>query len=84
MLVPGSDEFVITSGGGGLTVRDMLRVAVVAFASVTCTVKEVVPATVGVPEMAPAEVSARPEGNAPDATVQVYGAVPPMAARLAL
>ena len=40
------------------------------------------PAAVGVPEIAPFEARVKPAGNEPVAIVQVYGAVPPLAARL--
>ena len=70
---------------GGTTV--MLRgcVAVTELASVTCTVKFVVPVPVGVPEMTPElETSESPAGRVPEETDQVYGVVPPMAARVVL
>jgi translation initiation factor 2 alpha subunit (eIF-2alpha) len=47
--------------------------------SVTCTVKLYCAAVVGVPLIVPALLKAKPAGNAPDATVQEYGAVPPAA-----
>ena len=50
-------------------------------ASVNFTVKLEVPGVVGVPVMTPEEDSVRPAGSDPDATVQVYGAVPPLAER---
>ena len=68
------------------TAIDMLTtpVATVPVASVTCSVKLYAPVAVGVPESAPALVCAIPGGNDPDATVQVYGAVPPTAFNVAL
>ena len=45
--------------------------------SVTVMVGEVVPAAVGVPEMAPEELMLRPVGN--PVADQVYGDVPPLA-----
>ncbi len=51
--------------------------------SVTMTVKFDVPDTRGVPEIAPAELKVRLAGRVlPAANVQVYGGVPPVAARL--
>src|SRR5579862_9698997 len=49
----------------------------------TVTVKVAVPDAVGVPLMAPLELNVRPAGKAPVASVQVYGAVPPVAASVA-
>lgn len=58
-------------------------VAVVPLESATCAVKVYVPATVGVPDSMPvAPLSDSPLGSAPDLTVKVYGAVPPLAARV--
>jgi hypothetical protein len=44
-------------------------------------VKLAVPETAGVPLIAPVRASESPEGNCPDATLHVYGAVPPLAVR---
>jgi len=46
-------------------------------------VKEDVAAVVGVPEIAPAVESVKPEGSVPDASVHVYGELPPVAAKVA-
>jgi len=54
-------------------------VAVRLLASVTWTVKLEVPAVVGVPEIAPAELKLNPAGRLPEEIDQVYGAVPPVA-----
>ena len=52
--------------------------------SVTWTVKLNVPATVGVPEMTPVSLlSVSPVGSDPLAIDQVYGKVPPLAAKVA-
>jgi hypothetical protein len=48
--------------------------------SVTRTVKPEVPVEAGVPVIAPAELSSRPEGSSPKESVHKYGAVPPVAA----
>lgn len=67
LTVPVASEEVETDGGCAAAVTAMLSafVAVMLFASFTCTVKEAVPAAVGVPEMAPALESVNPAGNAP-------------------
>ena len=49
--------------------------------SVTCTVKLVVPASVGVPLITPVAASnVKPVGKLPFVIDQVYGVVPPVAA----
>lgn len=51
--------------------------------SVTFAVKPYVPLVVGVPEITPVEgLSESPGGKAPDEIDQVYGVVPPLAARV--
>ena len=52
--------------------------------SETCTVTFAAPAVVGVPVMAPAVLSDSPAGRVPLFTLQLYGAVPPVAARVVL
>ena len=52
--------------------------------SETCTVMLAAPAVVGVPEMVPPVLRDRPAGRVPDLTVHIYGAVPPVAERVAL
>jgi hypothetical protein len=50
---------------------------------VTFTVKLNVPEEVGVPEIAPVEaVKVNPAGNAPALMLQLYGVVPPLAAKV--
>ena len=69
----------------GLIVILRRFVAVCEFLSFTWTVNVLVPVAVGVPEIVPVDgPSARPTGKVPDATVQEYGVVPPVAARVAL
>jgi len=41
-------------------------------------------AVVGVPEITPAELNAKPAGSVPELSNQVYGAVPPVAASVTL
>ena len=50
--------------------------------SVAFAVKLKVPLAVGVPESTPAVLSDMPAGSAPAETVQLKGAVPPVAARV--
>ena len=60
-------------------------VAVWEFASVTWTVKLLVPVPVGVPESKPLlAVSVSPAGRAPAMIDQEYGVWPPLAVRVAL
>jgi hypothetical protein len=68
---------------GGAIVIPQLSVVVVAWIpsveSVTVTAKENGPAVVGVPVIAPVVAfSVRPGGSAPELTVNVYGARPPV------
>lgn len=85
-----ASDVVAMLSGVPVAVTMMLSacVAVCAFGlveSLTCTVKLKVPAEVGVPEMAPvAEARLRPAGSEPWLMLQVYGDVPPLAARVAL
>jgi hypothetical protein len=74
-------EVEIESGVlGAFIVRLKRAFAVCPAASVTVTAKELVPATVGVPVIAPElPFKVRPPGRAPVVTDHVYGAVPPLA-----
>jgi len=57
--------------------------AVAPALSVTCTVKEDVPAVMGVPLSTPAELKLRPGGGVPTVIAQfVYGVAPPLAANV--
>ena len=74
------NELVVILGDVLLIVIDSNFVAVRLLLSVTLRVAEFgPPAVVGVPEITPLELSDRPGGNVPEAMVQVYGAVPPVA-----
>src|ERR1700741_3634941 len=76
---------VVVMPSTAATVSDRFALAVCALASVTLTVSAVAAAAaVGVPVMAPALVSCSPAGSAPAASDQLYGAVPPLAASVAL
>ena len=48
--------------------------------SLTFTVKEEVPAVVGVPLICPELLKVRPAGREPELSDQLYGVVPPLAA----
>lgn len=56
-------------------------VAVALTLSLTWTVKLLVPAVVGVPVITPAVLMVSPAGRVPAVLDQVYGVVPPVAAR---
>ena len=70
---------------GALIVMLSAFVAALVFASFTCTVMLLVPVAVGSPVMAPElAFNDNPEGRVPTVTDQVYGVVPPVAARVVL
>jgi len=60
----------------------LLTEARVEAESVTLAVKLKVPVAVGVPEIIPEEPRVRPVGRVPEERDQVYGVVPPEAARV--
>jgi len=64
--------------------NDCVAVSAGELESVAFTVNDVVPACVGVPVMSPLVESASPAGSDPLARDHVYGAVPPVADRIAL
>ena len=64
---------------GGLMVKDNAAVAEADALSVTCTVKGLVPAAPGVPDMVPPAARLNPAGSAPLATAHEYGGDPPEA-----
>ncbi len=87
----GSGEVVVmvsAGGGAAFTVTVRLVVAVCGDDAESTTWNFSLPdaAAVGVPEIVPAELSERPAGRLPppDGMLQVYGVVPPVAARVAL
>ena len=70
--MPLGNEVVVTAGGATLTVTVSGCEAMKELASVTCTVKLLVPTTVGVPEITPLPAaSTSPAGNVPVAIVQL-------------
>jgi hypothetical protein len=70
----------IWAGGPGFTATLRASVVVRASASVTRTVKLEVAAVEGVPLSTPALLRVSPAGSVPEATAQVYGVAPPVAA----
>ena len=81
---PLSVEVVICTGVTAAAIT-MLKFAVALCAgeleSVTFTVNDAVPAAVGVPLICPALLSVNPAGNEPEEIDQLYGVVPPLAAK---
>ena len=63
-------ELIATVGVGEATLMLKLLEAVVEEASLTCAVNVKEPATEGVPEITPPELSARPFGKVPLSTLQ--------------
>ena len=62
-------------------VNDFVAVCAVGVVeSVTLAVNENEPEAVEVPEIVPAAAKVKPPGKAPEATLQLYGVVPPLAA----
>jgi hypothetical protein len=87
MPVDSGEVVVIVSGdGGALITKVAAKVAVcgVEAESVALIVKVLFPAAVGVPESTPAELNIRPAGRVPVLRLQVYGGVPPVAAKVRL
>ena len=74
----GSDNVVITKAGG-LMVSEKPAVAEADALSVTRTVKLLVPAALGEPDMFPPGVRLNPAGSVPVATAHEYGGDPPEA-----
>jgi hypothetical protein len=69
--------------GTVLIVIDMLLVPVPPRLSVTFTVNRYTPDVVGIPERTPVNaLRVRPFGNVPAETDQLYGSVPPDAAKV--
>jgi hypothetical protein len=80
-VVPATDvTAVVVAVGTAPVTMENVRVAVALDASVTRTMKEVEPSTLGVPLMVPLpESSVSPAGSVPLAIAQEYGAWPPPA-----
>jgi hypothetical protein len=78
---PGSDEVEMVGSAGATIEMLSAFVPVLFFESLTCTVNEEFPPTVGVPEITPdAAVRLKPAGSTPAVMLHVYGVVPPVAA----
>jgi hypothetical protein len=66
-----------------LRVNDFVAVCAVGVVeSITLAVNENEPDAVGVPEIVPAAERVKPAGNAPELMLQLYGVVPPEAAKV--
>jgi hypothetical protein len=81
--VPFGKLVVVIESVDGATVIDRDLVAFCDAPSVTRAVNVEFPAAVGVPVMAPLELSDNPAGKLPDTMFHVYGAVPPPAVSVA-
>ncbi len=81
-IVPAVSVEVVIARGTAFTVNVNCRDAVCAEPSLTWAVNVDAPAPVGVPVMAPAADRVRPAGKVPAVTDQVYGAKPPVGARV--
>jgi hypothetical protein len=76
-----SVKAVVVTLGKGLTVMPRALVFVAPLSSVTWTVKLLVPAVVGVPEITPvAGLRLSPAGRLPTVIAHAYGVLPPAAA----
>ena len=84
-MPPGKEVVVIVGGGVDAIVKLRAFAPVSDLASVTCTVKLLVPIPVGVPEITPVlGASDNPAGSAPEVMDQLKGEVPPVTASVAL
>jgi hypothetical protein len=75
----GSEDVATVRAAGAIAILSCF-VAVVFDESLTCTVKLVLPAVLGVPEMTPAGLSERPAGRFPEDTAHELPPDPPLAA----
>jgi hypothetical protein len=84
--VPPFSDVVVTDGDCAVAATSIVRFAVAIAVgepeSFTCTVKAEVPACVGVPEIKPEPEIVIPTGKLPFVIDQLYGAVPPVAAKV--
>jgi hypothetical protein len=79
MLAAGRLFVVIANCARMVIVYDCEAITAGVSASVTCTVKVLVPAVIGVPERTPVpDAIAIPAGSVPEDTENVYGANPPV------
>jgi hypothetical protein len=82
--VPLASALVVIESAGATTVIENWCDCCWLELSLTVAVKTDVPGAVGVPVMLPAAEIPKPAGSVPAAIVQLYGATPPLAARLVL
>ena len=82
VVPPGSDVVVTVGGCAAATSILRFAVALAKLESFTRTVKAEVPASVGVPEITPESEMVVPAGKLPFVSDQVYGPVPPVAAKV--
>jgi hypothetical protein len=85
---PAGNALVVICTGTAVALTVSVNVFVVVCAvgvveSVTFAVKLNVPAAIGVPEIVPVPDSVTPAGSAPEAMLQLYGVVPPVATSVA-
>jgi hypothetical protein len=80
---PSGRPVVVMVSAAGATVIDSDLVAFCDALSLTRTVNVELPAAVGVPLMAPLELSVKPGGRFPDVMLHVYGFAPPLATSVA-
>ena len=84
LTVPSDKEDVVIDNAEYIVI-DNAWVAVAPLLSVTCTVKLLVPATVGVPLITPADaLRERPAGSVPTVILHIYGVLPPPATSVEL
>ncbi len=82
MTVPSGKEVVVTDTALYM-VMDSACAAVAELASVTCTVKLLVPAADGVPLITPVPLfNVNPDGSVPALIPQLYGVLPPAAVKV--
>ena len=85
MLTVPSDRDAVAIERAEYIVIDNARVATAPLLSVTCTVKLLVPAVVGVPLITPvALLRVNPAGSVPTVILHIYGVLPPLAISVAL
>jgi hypothetical protein len=75
--MPAGSDGVVICKAAGLMVSDSAAVVDTCAPSVTRTVKLLVPAAPGVPDIVPLADRVNPGGGVPLATAHEYGSVPP-------
>jgi spore coat protein U-like protein len=86
LVASGTEEVVTETGATEAAIVKVSALLALAFGeeeSSTVTVNAAEPTATGTPESLPALVKLKPAGRVPDETLQVYGAVPPEAAKVA-